>query len=132
MNRFPMNSAKRILIVEDEQVIRAICERVLSRMGYETFFAGGIGEAAAQIKDLDRLDMLITDMRLPDGDGVDAIILVRQKHPAAKVLIMTGSPHPGERKGRLQEVGLTREDILPKPFEIKTLEATVRGYLEER
>jgi DNA-binding NtrC family response regulator len=127
-----MNSAKRILVVEDEEVIRTICERVLSRMGYETFLAGGIREAAAQIKGLDRLDMLITDMRLPDGDGVDAILLIRQKHPEAKVLIMTGSPNPGDRKGRLQEVGLTQEDVLPKPFEIKKLESTVREYLEGR
>lgn len=118
----PMNNAKRILVVEDEEAIRNICKRILTPMGYELVFAAGVAEAAEKVESLDRIDMLITDMRLPDGIGTEAIVTLRKKHPAAKVMIMTGSPNPG--------AGFTEEVVLAKPFEMKDLEAAVRRHLE--
>lgn len=126
-----MSGAKKILVVEDEAVIRSICRRILAPLKHDAVFASGIREAAEKIDSSHRFDLLITDMRLPDGDGLEAISLFRERNARAAILIMTGSPNPGARADRLQEAGLDEKDILAKPFEIKDFESLVRRKLEE-
>lgn len=122
--------AKKILVVEDEKSIRLICKRLLARMGHAAIFAGTVKEAVETISILKRLDFLVTDMRLPDGDGVEVIQRLRRKFPSAKILIVTGSPIPEFRLERLYEMGFTEESVLPKPFEIDQFNAAIRRCIE--
>lgn len=122
--------AKKILIVEDEKSIRLICKRLLARMGHPAIFAATVREAVETICGLKRVDSLVTDIRLPDGDGVEVIQRLRREFPSAKVLIITGSPIPEFRLDRLFDMGLAEDDVLPKPFEISQFNAAIRKRLE--
>ena len=81
---------KKILLVEDEQIIQVLCRRLLGQMGFDLRVAGSVAEAGEAIKDYPP-DLLITDLRLPDGDGVEVIMLLKERAADAKVIIVTGS-----------------------------------------
>lgn len=121
---------KAIFIVEDEGSIRRICKRLLARMGHAAVSAGDVRHAMEKLAGLKRVDLLVTDMRLPDGDGVEVIQRTRERFPAVKVLVITGSPIPGSRLERLHELGFGDEDVLPKPFEINEFVTAVQRCLD--
>lgn len=121
---------KAILIVEDEGSIRRIFKRLLAKMGHATVFASDVRNAMEKLAGLKHVDLLVTDMRLPDGDGVEVIQRTREKFPAVKVLVITGSPLPGSRLERLHDLGFGDEDVLPKPFEICQFVTTVQKCLD--
>lgn len=125
-----MNS-KKILLVEDEEVIRNLCKRLLTKMGHDIAFASGVKEAMDKIQGMQDLDLLVTDIKLPDGDGIQVMRCFRQKYPSTAVLIITGSPSPETRPGELQEMGFSKDDILFKPFEIKEFESRIHRCFEE-
>lgn len=126
-----MKKPKKILIVEDEEVIRRLCRRILAQNGYELVFACDVKEAREKIGDADPYELLIADMKLPDGSGLEVIRHFRETHARARVLIVTGSLTPEDRGGRLSEWGFTKKDFLFKPFKIKDFESAVREHLEK-
>ena len=121
-------SRKNILVVEDEQVIQILCHRLLDRPPYDLALVGSVREAAGLIKD-GPLDLLITDLRLPDGDGVEVIHHARQLHPDCKIIIITGSPTPEERFKKIQALPVT--EYISKPFEVDIFVSAVRRALGE-
>ena len=74
----------RILIVEDESIIRSALRRLLEKNGYEVSDAGSVAEACGDFS-LDSFDLIITDLRLPGAPGTDLIGLAG----SVPVLIMT-------------------------------------------
>jgi len=124
-----MTSSRRVLIAEDEKAIQQLCRRILGK-GYVLICAGGVGEASSAMRKADRLDLLITDLRLPDGDGVDVIKECKEVHPAARVLVITGSPTPDSHMGALLYLGLSEEDILSKPFDVTDFERAVQKRVD--
>lgn len=118
---------KKILIVEDEEVIRRLCGRLLSKTERQLILVESVGEAFEVIKE-NQLDLLVTDLRLPDGHGVDVIKCFKAKFPEKKAIIITGSPTPEDRLSQIE--GLDVECIF-KPFEPPVLEAAVRKALGE-
>jgi DNA-binding NtrC family response regulator len=107
----------RILIVEDEEITRTLYKRLLDRLAYPYDMVSSIQEARKEIASKDGYTLLVTDMRLPDGHGTDILVEFRARNPAAKVLIVTGSPElPSfEMKSRPGEDGA---EWLFKPFEL--------------
>lgn len=122
----------RILLVDDEEVIRALCGRILTRMDCDVVLAGGVKEAMETMSVSDDLGLLITDMNLPDGDGTEVIGRFREKHPLMKVLVITGSISPGTGLERLSELGLSKKDCLRKPFGLAQFESAVRSCVGAR
>lgn len=122
--------SKKIFIVEDEKSIRLICKRLLAQMGHEAVSAGTVMEAIETLANLKRLDLLVTDMRLPDGNGVEVIGRLRQKFPSARILVITGSPLPELSLERFYEMGFTQADVLLKPFEISQFNSAVQRRLQ--
>jgi len=116
----------RILIIEDENILRSLYRRVLTPMGYAPLFAATLSEGIKILSGLDRLDLLISDICLPDGNGTDAIKIARQKFPAAGVMVVTGLPPEGAPLGSGSELGLTSSDIMYKPLDISAFEAEIR------
>ena len=77
-------SPHKILVVDDEEQMCKLCGRILRGMGYEALFARTLAEAREKLASLERLDLLVSDLKLPDGHGLDVI--------AATAL---NSPRPG-------------------------------------
>lgn len=119
---------KKILLVEDEEVIRRLMKRVLLKSGHELTFGEGV-QLANQLIQKNSFDLLITDLKLPDGTGVDVIEKFMKKFPDKNIIIVTGSPTPEDR---LQHIKNFDElECIFKPFEPATLNEAVKKALEK-
>lgn len=117
---------KKILIVEDEEIIRRLCGRLLSKAGREVILVETVRGAYDAIKN-NPLDLLVTDLRLPDGHGVNVIKRFKEKFPEKNAIIITGSPTPEDHLTQIDELNI---ECIFKPFELPVLEAAVRKALE--
>ena len=114
----------RILVVEDESEIRRVVRLILQAEGYEVFEADGVqrGRIEAGTR---RPDMLVIDLGLPDGDGVDLIRELRQ-WSAAPVIVL--SARSGE-DDKIAALDAGADDYLAKPFGAGELLARIRAQL---
>ena len=114
----------RILIVEDESVIRQALRRLLERNGYQVAEAGSVAEAQGA-HDLPSWDLVIADLRLPGAPGTDIIA----KCAPAPVLIMTSY---GSVKSAVESMKLGAADYITKPFDHEEMLLVVRRIVEQR
>ncbi|RYF11813.1 MAG: sigma-54-dependent Fis family transcriptional regulator [Flavobacteriales bacterium] len=77
-----------ILILEDEKIQRNLYARILRAEGYEAYEAGTIAEAKSYLKK--NIKVLIADVGLPDGNGLDFIIEIKKQYPNIEVIVITG------------------------------------------
>jgi DNA-binding NtrC family response regulator len=85
MKVYPLN---RILVVDDESSIANVIKLILSEAGYEVSTASTIAEATRTLRDLS-VDMVITDLRLSDGSGIDLLTYIKTEIPNIEVILMT-------------------------------------------
>ncbi len=116
-----------ILLVEDEEAVRAFAARALRMRGYNVLEAGG-GEEALEIVRSDnvKIDLIITDVVMPNMDGPTMVRHVKQLKPDLAVIFMSGYAEEAFRRNDQNS-----EDIhfLPKPFGLKQLAAKVKEVL---
>ena len=111
-----------VLVVDDEEAVRKFVERVRRDGGYRTATAADGPEAIAVASQLDRLDILVTDLMMPQMQGDELARRLRQRQPALKVLYLTGySDRLFKDKITLWE----DEAFLDKPCSIKGLRQAV-------
>ena len=114
----------RLLIVDDEAVIRQALRRLLERHGYELTEAGSVAQAEDG-HELTSFDLVIADLRLPGAPGTDIIA----KCAPAPVLIMTSY---GSVKSAVESMKLGAADYITKPFDHDEMLLVVRRLLEQR
>ena len=114
----------RLLIVEDEAVIRQALQRLLVRHGYEVAEAGAVNEAL-EAHDLASFDLVIADLRLPGVPGTDIIA----RAAPVPVLIMTSY---GSVKSAVEAMKLGAADYITKPFDHDEMLLCVNRILEQR
>jgi DNA-binding response OmpR family regulator len=99
-NRPANTTAVHILVVDDEPTIRLTLEAVLKRHGYRVTSAGNGTEALARLG-VDRFDLLLLDLQLPDMTGEDVARQAQATYPQVPILILTGStPLFGRAEGQ--------------------------------
>ena len=115
----------RILVVEDEPEMAGLILDRLKRSGFEVDCAPSIAAASVAIE-AGAYSLALLDRRLPDGDGVSLIPLIRRTHPGVRILMLTALDSVTEKI-----VGLDAgaDDYLTKPFDIDELLARVRANL---
>lgn len=79
----------RILVVDDERSLREMLSIVLNREGYEVSTAEDVTSALEQIRRGPAPDLLISDLRMPDGSGVDVLRALKEKSPSSVGLLLT-------------------------------------------
>ena len=120
----------RILIAEDEETLRALCARALTKDGHEVATAGDGGEALDVIARADgSFDLLLTDIRMPIMDGIALALAAARDHPALTILLMTGYADQRERAHGLDAI---IHDVISKPFSVQTLRGAVTEALTVR
>jgi NADH:ubiquinone oxidoreductase subunit E/CheY-like chemotaxis protein len=102
----------KILIVDDEPVVVKSCERILSPEGYAVDTASNGREAIGKLGK-DGFDLVITDLKMPDMDGLELIRWIRNSKPDAGIVVITGYPSQDSIK---EALSLRILDYLPKPF----------------
>jgi DNA-binding NtrC family response regulator len=118
-----------ILVVDDEEFIRKLCGRILGAGGHTPLFAETLALAEERIASLERLDLLVSDLRLPDGCGLEVIRAARARFPRAAVLVITACPDLEALREEYRGLGIPETDILTKPFSIARFEDAVREKL---
>src|SRR5512145_1726580 len=81
--------AKTILIVDDEFSVRESLEKVLSKAGYVTLAADSGNEALAVLSK-EKIDLVLSDLKMPDGDGVELLKSIKKNYPDIEVILLTG------------------------------------------
>lgn len=117
-----------ILLVDDQPAIREVTRDYLTRLGYNVLAAPD-GEAALRIAATQqkKVDLVVTDVVMPNMGGRELAVRMSQLHPEMKVLFMSGYP---DHAVRGQE-GLTEDvEIMQKPFSLKSLAAKARSMLD--
>ncbi len=117
-----------ILLVEDEDMVRTVAERALTRHGYKVMTASN-GEEALEILELGdtEFDLIISDVVMPVMDGPTMVRKVREKRPDMPILFMSGYAEEQLRKS----IDLDRVQFLPKPFSVKQLAEAAQGALSD-
>ncbi len=120
----------RILVVDDDDLIRKLVVRTLERAGYEVV-ASADGQQAARQYRSQPADLIITDLFMPEKEGMEIITELRRDHPEVKIIAISGAGSLGPT-GYLEVarmIGASR--TLAKPFGQEELLSAVRELLEE-
>ncbi len=118
----------RILVVDDEQSMRELLAIMLRKEGFEVVAAESRAAAAAVLA-RGHVDLVVTDVRLPDGDGVEILRHVKAASPETVVIVMTAF---GSTETAVAAMKLGAHDYLTKPFDIEELKIVVRNALEKQ
>ncbi|HEY4717095.1 MAG TPA: sigma-54 dependent transcriptional regulator [bacterium] len=122
-------SEKRILIIDDDPSVIATCERVLKAEGYMVM-SGTSGETGLLILKNEDVDVVLSDLRLPDTNGIDLLKFIKAGNPDIEVIVMTAY---GTIESAVSAVKLGAYDYITKPFEtIEILSLTVKKAIERR
>ena len=114
---------KIVLLVEDEADVRHIVAEILRRAGHVVHQADGLAGAEVQLDGLPTLDLLLTDLVLPGGNGLEVARRVRARYPGVPVLFMSGYSE------NVFAGGQAVEHLLQKPFTSRTLLDTIDALL---
>jgi DNA-binding NtrC family response regulator len=117
-------AGRKILVVDDEQIILDLLRRVLSREGYQVTTARRARDAVSEVS-ADSYDLAITDVDLHRSDGCELMSLIGETSPHTALVVMTGNPE--ERVVRFARDHA--QGLLSKPFALEQLLAVVSGAL---
>jgi CheY-like chemotaxis protein len=118
----------RILIIDDEDYIRAMVQQMLDRAGYTTAVASD-GREALVLQRAQPADAILTDLMMPGQEGLETIMEIRRLYPATKIIAMSGGGHGGVLDFLPIATQLGAARTLAKPFSREQLLAAVREAL---
>ncbi len=116
----------RVLLVEDEEVVRNFAARALKRQGYKVLEAGsGVEALEVMEKNKGKIDIVVSDVVMPEMDGPTLLKELRKTNPDLKIIFVSGYPNDAFK------ASLGDEDFafLPKPFSLPQLAAKVKEEL---
>jgi two-component system response regulator (stage 0 sporulation protein F) len=119
---------RRLLVVDDENDLREVIAFDFNRKGYEVHTAEG-GKEAWKKLNLLTVDLVITDIKMPEGDGIELLSLIKAKFPQLPVICLTGFAELSQDE--MIKLGATA--VFEKPFERKKLhEAVETGIVQSK
>jgi DNA-binding response OmpR family regulator len=112
----------RILLVEDDRRVSAVMVSMLQRRGYEVEHAA----TATAALEAAPCDLVLLDMNLPDGDGLDVCRALRARNDQVGIIAVTAR---GEERDRITGLRVGADDYVVKPFSMAELEARIEALL---
>lgn len=126
----PHGSGEGVLVVEDEDTVRAMAVRTLRERGYLVFEASTCGDATAQFYDHgSEVSLVFSDIVLPDGSGMDLALRLKALHPSLRLLLTSGYV---EGSAHDQLAGTQEFTFIPKPYGIEAMVGAVYSSLHQR
>ncbi|HEX7807726.1 MAG TPA: sigma-54 dependent transcriptional regulator [Thermoanaerobaculia bacterium] len=119
----------RILIVDDEEVLRDVLEVVLRREGFDVITASSGEEALSILDSTEEVDLTILDVMLPGISGIDTLRAMRIANPNLPVIVITAS---SSIDGAIEAMKQGAFHYIPKPFKNEEVVITVNKALEQR
>lgn len=124
-DRRPRGELTRVLVVDDEPDIRELIDLTLSRMGLAAECVGTVAEARQALAN-ERFHLCLTDMRLPDGEGLDIVRCIAEQHAQTPVAVITAF---GSAENAVAALKAGAFDYLSKPVGLEQLRALVKSAL---
>ncbi|MDP7571991.1 MAG: sigma-54 dependent transcriptional regulator, partial [Myxococcota bacterium] len=123
-----MSNGARILVVDDERSMREFLEIFLQREGYEVITAGDVASGRLALKS-DEFDVLISDIQMPDGSGLDLLRVAQEHSPETLVVMITAY---ASTETALAAMKLGAYDYITKPFQVDAVRLAVEKALEKK
>jgi two-component system OmpR family response regulator len=120
-----MNASPHALVVDDDQEIRKLLGRYLGEQGFRVSLAGSKREFLERVA-TEKLDIVVLDVLLPDGSGLDLCRYLRQRAPHVPVILVTALK---EEVDRIIGLEIGADDYIGKPFNPRELVARMRAVL---
>jgi two-component system response regulator PilR (NtrC family) len=117
---------RRVLVVDDEADIRDLLDMTLARMGLSADCAGSVAEAIELLAE-QAYCLCLTDMRLPDGEGLELVRLIGEQHPQLPVAVITAH---GSMENAVLALKAGAFDYLSKPVSLDQLRALVKSAID--
>ncbi|MFC1724933.1 sigma-54-dependent transcriptional regulator [candidate division KSB1 bacterium] len=125
-----MKSTKKedhILVVDDNPIMLDVILRNLSLQGYKVYTSSNVNNAIKILNEMP-IDLVITDYKMPDTNGIDLIRHVKENYQDSEIIMITGY---ASLEGAVKAVKTGAEDYLSKPFTDEELLTAVRGVLDK-
>jgi len=117
----------RVIVVDDDISILRILKQLLKDKGYEVYTASNGNEAIDLILDND-IDLVITDLMMPESDGLEVLRKTKEKNPRTQVIMITGF---ATLDSAIEALKLGAFDYIRKPFKIAELDVTIRNAIDK-
>jgi len=115
----------KILVIDDSQEILDFFDELLPSMGYKVFSEAS-GESGLSLAILCDFDLILLDIVLPQIDGDDVLMKLKQMHPNTPVIMITGNDDD-DKAHRCMQLGAT--DFITKPFDLEYLRTSIQTAL---
>ena len=119
--------SKKMLVVDDEKSLRDIMKIMLLKIGYDPEFAEN-GEEALEILNREKFPIILMDLRMPDIDGVELCMRIKQKNPETVIYAFSGS-FTEDEFDQVEEMGF--DGLLCKPVTFDVLKSAIKGAYEK-
>ncbi len=119
--------SKKILVVDDEESIREIMRIKLVKLGYDPEFAKN-GKEALKISEREEFPLILTDLRMPEIDGIELCMRIKERNPETVIYAFSGVVTEVEFD-QLEEMGF--DGLLCKPVTFEVLERAIEGAFEK-
>jgi len=118
----------KILIIDDDVNIRKTLKKLLLVSGYDVCEAQN-GKVGLDLFRENNVDLVITDMLMPEKSGAEVIMELKTEYPDVKIIAMSG--YGDELPDEFMDLpeGLNADSILPKPFRLHELQSTIKNTL---
>lgn len=117
---------RRLLIVDDESHTRLTLAQALGPLGYGIQLASSAEEAIRELSD-PRIDLVLLDLKMPGGSGLDVLRHIERERPGLRVVIVTAH---GTVDSAVQSMKLGALDLIQKPFSVDEIRALVRREMD--
>jgi two-component system, NtrC family, response regulator AtoC len=122
-----MNKQNYILVIDDEPHMRRVLEIMLRQAGHKVFSASD-GQEALELMHANRIDLVITDMRMPRMDGIELLTRMRAEDNQTPVIVVTAH---GSIESAVDAMRHGASDYILRPFDLETLELSISRVLKE-
>ena len=119
----PQSAELKVLLVEDEVLIRLLASDMISDLGH-TVFEAGTAQGALEIAGAQQIDVMVTDIGLPDMSGAELIRLVAERWPAIRIVIISGTSRPPSKDWPDLDDQI---EWITKPYDETDLERVLAG-----
>jgi len=122
---------QHILVIDDEPALRTLLRNYLESEGYSVCIAQD-GQQALRLFEEYHADLIITDIFMPEQDGLEVITTMRQRRPGLPIIAISGGGRMDKRDVLHIAKSLGAQCVMPKPLELADLLAAIRQYLPKQ
>ena len=120
----------RILVIDDDQAVRLTMEVILEQEGYDLVFAND-GEQGIRQFERAAPDLVISDIIMPNKEGIETITAIRLRNPLTPIIAISGGGRIGNTDFLTMALQVGANEVLAKPFEHEELTGAVRRLIAQ-